>query len=621
MIEAKQFASKKEREERLHAHLQTTWPARSELMRRQTSRRAETSLSCRVQEFIRSRLKQKRRRCLQEQLLHQTPTTATMTGQEVGRRHDLDKFARSSPSSFFLALFAIASIIAQLTPNVGCSPSSFDNNSNKKQQQEQRQSHPPLLVSTKYWIRNMEFGERDNWASGLRPCTLLERISIDQSRAVISLGDLAMDSSLMPANIKEFHLPLSGVLLLEEDTLQVERDYINFLSRSGDCFDSSSLPERLQDLHWFRFKPHSDELSWFNAANWAATANGDLEFEDLIPNSHQVPCSEDVVVFGSRHSVSWFDFESDERSQVIPFKVNFSPSEHFLLQLKNNNQTNDTTKKRRTNFARDNLRVSKLKIGEKIYKQEEFNRVMELYGNYLFDFDDSYDYDESMLDNQINPNQRLEGLSRQNLLTIDESSIRTTSDDLDLCLDEAGCQCGNEHSAIMDLICSFNEAIEPQDLPCIDPIQSAGYCNRICATSLSITMDPNKFSEPFIVNLLNKLLSGDLSSGPEQQSISTLSQDQFDIYIAVGPRRVDYNKYEITLRLAATNNDVYHKSLGKDIEFAQIIKQHLDEGESHFNSLSFTLSLVHLNFKSFTNYLTNRKYIHMVLIQYYFLNP
>jgi hypothetical protein len=434
------------------------------------------------------------------------------------------------------------------------------------------QLHPSLFVDTKYWARNMEFGQRDNWAGRLKPCTLLESISIDQNEAVISLGDGSDNSlgSIESTSVRELLLANDGVLLLSEDTLDSQETYIKFLNESADCFDSSTLPERLQDGHWFRFEPSSDRLSWFNAANWISALNDGIA--ELVPDSHQIPCSEDVVVFGSSRVATWLSIKSDtsERSPAVPFKVNFRPSEQMMVQQA-------VHKRDYQQAIVDTLRVSKLKIGDKSYSQDEFDQLVRLYRDNLFDFNDSESVFGRLVNNQSIDTLRAAGLEQrpQTVLTIDESSsIESTEHEQNLCLDEAGCLCGNEQPKIMNIICSFNQPLELSNMLCRDPVRSHGYCNPICATSITINMTPTKFSERYLSNLLNKLLTGQISD------VTLPSIDYFSDHIFVGSRRVDHNKYEITIRLVPEDDDVYSSIIGRDLELARLIKQQLEKGKS-----------------------------------------
>lgn len=419
----------------------------------------------------------------------------------------------------------------------------------QQQQHHDQQLHPPLLVDTKYWIKNTEFGERDNWRLHLKPCTLIERIQINE-RAVISMGDSldALGGSL-ESNIRELVLPVDGILLLEEDTLNDSLDpmFVQYLNQSGDCFESSDLNyETGAGDGRFHFEPHSDDMSWFNPANWASSLNED-EIADWVPESHLVPCSEDIVVFGSRHATLTPVIESNERAQLISFKINFRPSQMMQEQLSNISLP-------------DGIRVSKLKIGEQTYNQQEFEQLINsnFYKNILFELSDNRSVLRSDSGIEYNP--------AHSLITIDETSIQADSS-YGLCLDEAGCLCGNEDANVMQIICSFNYPLEPDLLPCYDPIQASGYCNKICATVLTITMDPTKFSERFLANVMNKKLEDD-------ELFKHLNDNVF-----MGARRVDHNKYEVTFRPVPSDSKSYEMTLGTEIELAQLFRQHLENGK------------------------------------------
>lgn len=429
----------------------------------------------------------------------------------------------------------------------------------------------PMLVDTKYWIRNTEFGLKDNWLNGLKPCTLLERIKLDE-QILISIGD-SLDSLGgglgESSNIRDLVLAFNGILLLEEDTFSedpIDPMFIQFLNQSGDCTDSSGLEfdrndksaqyngnnnyNQKQQNILFQFQPDSDDLSWFNPNNWISDLN-EIEINDWIPESHSIPCSEDLIVFGNKQSSSSAVIELNERSKTLSFKVNFRPSQHS---------------KQKIDSKINNLRISRLKIGNKFYNQQEFNQLIKSneYENILFEFNNSlnilnwdYDYDN-------NTNYYYSLFEKNPLLIIDESSYQIDSSGIPVCLDEAGCLCGNEDENIMKAICSFNLPLNLNEQPCYDPLNSAGYCNKICATIIIITMEPTKFSEPLINNILNDNILLDFYNLNE---------------VFVGSRRTYDNKYEITFRLMPYFNNYngnYEYNFGREQQLAKIIYDKLN---------------------------------------------
>lgn len=417
----------------------------------------------------------------------------------------------------------------------------------------------PLLVDTKYWIRNMEFGEQENWRGRQKPCTLVERIVIQQEAAVISFGDSfdALGAVGLESNIRELHLAQDGVLLLEEDTLAagpIDPMFVQYLNESGDCLDSSQLttgPKQAATASspLFMFEPQSNSMSWFNPANWHSELNGDGLVGQLVPDSHKIPCSEDVVVFGSRRHSFWPTVEGNERAKIVAFRVNFRPAEGSSSQA----------------FKRLTapLRVSKLKVEERSYSQAEFDQLTGIYGNKLFDF-----HDQKSVFGAVTAVQ-----GRQDMLIIDDSSIRH-QDSQEICREEAGCYCGNEQPELMDIICSFNSqpANDDASLACRDPIQVTGYCEHICATSMTIIMEPDKFKESFLTSELNRMDEG-------------ARDGYFSEHVFVGSRRVDLNRYEIVLRLVPTDDNIYEQVVGRDLEFAQRFKQRLEQGKVMRGSL------------------------------------
>lgn len=442
--------------------------------------------------------------------------------------------------------------------------------------------HPSLLVDTKYWIRNTEFGVRDNWRDQIKPCTILERIEFIE-QAAISMGN-SLDSlgGALESNLKELTLSMTGVLLLEEDTLndqQADPSFFLYLNQSGDCFDSESnyhntqigdkikqKEENMFNEPVFKFEPESDQMSWFNPENWRSELNEE-EINDWIPDSHRIPCSEDIVVFGSRHIASEQILEANERGKTVSFKVNFRPSQAILGVSSTSSSSNQVSisssdeiidRNHDGNARVNGLQVSRLLIGDTEYNQREFQQLIssKQFDNILFQFNDS----RSVL-------KAGDGFaySTSSLLTLDESSVQSFFGD-SICSDEAGCLCGNENVNILKTICSFTYNLEPSDQPCYDPIISSGYCSRICATVLTISMDPIKFKEKLLITTLGKIYSD--SGRPD-----------FVENVFSAPRRTSSNKYEITFRHVPSDTDDYEANLGRESEFAQLVYQKLNNGK------------------------------------------
>lgn len=414
-----------------------------------------------------------------------------------------------------------------------------------------------ITVDTMFWIGNTEFGERDNWRRRVKPCTLLERIRINE-QSVISMGD-SMDAlgGALESNIKDLVMPMNGMLLLEESSTSDSVDplFIEYLNQSGDCFDSSQYSDATDPGFLFEFELDSDQYSWFNPDNWRSAQ---MELENgahLIPESHMIPCNDDVVVFGSRRMALKTTIEDNERAETLTFKVNFRPSLALIEEL------NYTTANKDLEVGL--LRVSKFKIGNQSYNQQELEQLThsDQYENILFQFNDSWSL--LKVDDGF-------AYSVHSLLTIDESSIRTESDS-EYCLDEAGCICGNENTNIMKAICSFRHPIDPDELPCYDPISSSGYCDKICATVLTINMDPTRFKESFIFHLMSELIRG-----------AQILPDNLSESSNMNLRRVSENKYEITLRIAFEENDSdtdYQRGSDLEREFAELFLSKLDDGK------------------------------------------
>lgn len=413
--------------------------------------------------------------------------------------------------------------------------------------QNEHVQHPFLFADTKHWIRSTELSRRENWLDERKPCTLSESIVLggqDDESLVVSL-----DAAYGPieSNVREIVLNQNGALLLEANQEPVDQSKVtiddSFARHSGNIGECEDNAEG--NYKRFYFQPHSDDLSWFNPANWHSTLIDSDEITQWVPQSHQIPCTEDVVLFASQYAALRSAFEGSEESSELSFKVNFRASQAAMLQ----NELTDV--------SISNLVVSRLNIGKYSYAQKDLEQLVTDYGGSLFEFGGN----NSLLDSR----NYLEGNSLQSPLVIDESSIQADSR-YDLCLEEAGCLCGNEIHDKMAAICSFNEPLAyPDDYPCEDPIKATGYCDRICATSMIILMDPNRFSERFVSNLLNEMLD-------DQQ----LNTEPYSEHLFAGARRVEYAKYEITFRLIPSDKANYEQSQGKDLEFASLMKEKLE---------------------------------------------
>lgn len=300
-------------------------------------------------------------------------------------------------------------------------------------------------------------------------------------------------------------------------------------------------------------------MSWFSPDNWRSEFNEGYIYP-WIPDSHRIPCSRDTVVFGIRNSTSnsWKDSKSSDKP--ISFKVNFRPSEATF-----DTSSSEASSDLQSNIKVDGLRVSKLFIGNYEYSQLDFQELInsDQYKDIIFLFNDS----KSVLraeDGSLYPSN--------SMLTIDESSFRLNSL-YNYCADEAGCLCGNENVNIMKAICSFSEPVQPDEQPCYDPVTSSGYCNKICATVLTLSIDPTRFKEEFITSML-----GDIS-------LEFLDKDKYYILdkFLVAARRIKDRFYEITFRHVP--HEIMHKfddlysyhenNLDREREFVQIFLQKL----------------------------------------------
>lgn len=422
-----------------------------------------------------------------------------------------------------------------------------------EQQVEQELEHPPLLADTKFWTRHNEFSDKINWRDKLKPCSLLDSIAINEE-SVISIGSPDDTyASLFESNTNNFLLAANGLILLDEIEPTDSEDSLlkGYLNASGDCFSGELDPISIDRI--YSFEPHSDQLSWFNPDNWASSLNED-HVSDWVPDANSIPCTEDIVVFGHIFDDGLDDTEL-EGGGPVPFKVNFRPS----LAL------SETFKNYRNNLTISNIRVSKLKIGNTFYSQSDFDQLVKSsqYDNIMFEFDHKL----SLLKPQTS--KAWYGYQANNpLFSIDESSIQFDREQ-NICLDEAGCMCGNEDAKVMSAICSFHEQLQPQDHPCLDPISSSGYCNKICATIMTIYMDPIRFSEKYINSLVMQTIEAEPSRG------------HFSSHIFVAARRTHHSIYEITIRLVpglegreATTS--LENLIGRDVEMALNLRSQLE---------------------------------------------
>lgn len=387
-------------------------------------------------------------------------------------------------------------------------------------------------VDTRYWARDTEFGRKGNWANEKKPCTLLERIQVNEE-AVISVGDSfnGIDGQVNSFDARELTLPMNSMLLLEEDSNlsePIDPNYIDYLHGLHDCWLGKDLPDVAD--HIFTFATDSDSMSWFNPENWESRLYPDHDEPHyyLLPDSYSIPCSDDTVVFGDRR----FDLASidtNELSKLLSFKVNFKPSKWSV-------QSNTTEKI-------TNIRMGRLWIGDFQYNQTEFEQLLDLYGNILFDR--SISGGEGLADQLVS-------------LTIDDSSTEYLSHK---CSENAGCICGNEDSQKMQAICSFNELIDIEDQPCHDPLMSIGYCNNICATILTMSIDPTRFNELFLIDLAEEISTG-------------LSIPDYYHEIACNPRRISDTRYEMNFINIPTQN--YESTFGIERIYADKLFQALN---------------------------------------------
>lgn len=470
----------------------------------------------------------------------------------------------------FLCLLAPDASLLSSTALVLAEAEQLDDESESESLLSLSLSLPEYYVDTKIWISSNELGLQHNWLDHRKPCTLLERIKLMDNLAV-SLGD-SMDSlgGALESSIRDIELAANGLLLLEDnsDSSPADSLFIKYLNSSGDCYDSDTLSQSSLALPAseasnqivFEFRPESDRMSWFNPDNWASSLIGD-DVMRWLPDSYRIPCVEDAVIFGKRldsasdrnggdnaHSANNYQ-DQLEQQHANSFKVHFRPSSAASDEL--------------GNVKIDHIRVSKLTIGNQQYDTKDFERLIQsdVYKNILFQFNDS--------SSALKP---VDGYTRvtDSVFFIDESSVKHNSQ---ICLDEAGCLCGNEQADRMKIICSFHEPIDPIDLPCHDPVSSSGYCNKICASIITIIMDPNRFKVAFVSHAVGKFL------------------DQFDNRTFVGAHRTHENKYEIIIRIVPTQTETYDDLIGKDRELAQLIVEFLnkDTYRSYFGIKSINL--------------------------------
>lgn len=388
-------------------------------------------------------------------------------------------------------------------------------------------------------------------------------------QSVVSVGSSmdAIGGSLINASfINQLTLAENGILLLEEDETAdyIEPAFVEFLRMAGECADGDSVQSIIDagsvkaaksssssfwddseqqshnTKHLFEFEPDSDDMSWFNPDSWESRR--DEEAAGWTPESRTVPCSDDIVAFG--HGSIWQSV-TGERDKVASFKVNFRPSKASL----ETEPAGDASRTAQLVGTLEPTRVARLFIGEREYNQQEFDELINSqdYANLLFQFNDS---------NSAFRQNLWEFSSGGSALIIDETSIAS---DGNFCIDEAGCLCGNERPEVMKVICSFHEPLRDEDLPCHDPIYSPGYCNKVCATTLTITMDPSLFSERFVSSIIENFLLDNSAAG-------------FNMAV---PRRIDYNKYEIIFRYLPYGTN----SPGVEREFAQNIVEQLERGK------------------------------------------
>lgn len=385
-------------------------------------------------------------------------------------------------------------------------------------------------VDTKIWVRSNEFGSPENWLEARKPCSLIERVRVAES-LVVSLDGL---SDALESNLGDLSLPNNGVILLNEGDQTTQMDStLKHFNEAMDCVaDDQTISGSDEAKPFFEFSPNSDQLSWFNPDNWASFH--DLpDSVDWIPESHRIPCTEDIVKFG--HQPNQTSPAMNDSPSAKTFKVNFRPSQWLSGSLNTAKISGD-------------IRIAQLQIGNISYNQQQFERLVnsDPYKNLLFSFNDKLSV--------------LSFMGRSNVetpISIDESSIHTETLS---CLDEAGCLCGNEAPSRMKVICSFHEPVKDDELACHDPISSSGYCNKVCASVILVTMDPDKFKESYIEQTLGYLFSN----------------ERYSSSLSAGFRRNLANSYEITVRLFPRDGN-YESILGRDIELAWRLVSILDD--------------------------------------------
>lgn len=419
--------------------------------------------------------------------------------------------------------------------------------------------HPPSLkpfpIDTKFWIQRNEFGLSENWLEGKKPCSLSERIRISDNLVVSLESSFDSLGGAISSNVRDLTLANNGILLLEESDQDSLIDSLleKYLKGEDSCHKSHD------NEMIFEFKPESDRTSWFNPDNWISESN-DVSILPWIPDAYRIPCNGDKVVFGTKLG------HVNSSKIVSSFAINFRPSS--ALEPKNL-------------IGPMNIELNEFSIGDEHYNQDEFELLVSSkgFGNFLFNFNDN----SSLLGEKpiasmfyINP---IPQPSNEDMDSFDV-------DPLDI--HEAGRRCRNEASDRMQAICSFHEPIMPSEEPCHDPIYSSGYCNPICATVITITMEPTMFKEAFIGHTINTKLEQD----------ERLVEETF-----VAARRIGLRRYEITIRLnPLKDGQIFEEILGLDRQFAQSIIDHITK-----DSLKTFYGIEEVSMKSSSKYLVNNR--------------
>lgn len=383
---------------------------------------------------------------------------------------------------FLLSVFSIS--------NANCAePVTVKSSTKTTQTQIER-----ILADTKIWLGSGELRRRDNWLNGKSPCSLMQPIQFNQN-TVAGLGLPQDKAGFLEANLGDLRLANTGILFLgpgDDDAIYRYKTDTNCSISNTDSYD---------------FQANSDSMSWFNPDNWLSDSVH-LELINLMPDSHQIPCAEDTVIFG--HPIMGGFLNHNLTSS---FQVNFRPASATWKSAK-----------KREKPKLDSISVAQLLVGNYQYNNEEFELLNqdETYSNLLFQMQDPL----SVL-------KANNGFNSKSPLLIDPTSIWNNDDGLITCADETGCWCANEQAEIMDIVCSFHEPLDASELACKDPIKSAGYCNNICGVAITISMDPNKFKENFITSKIYDWF--------DKQNIELV---QFTLVF----RRTDQQKYEINIQ-------------------------------------------------------------------------